>query len=131
MVFINSDKDWLHTSKVPNSAPMAYALKGKSMSTVDLCHLINTCRCELLKRNMPILCEVYDDQWKNVVTFNEAGEPLTLLQMFKKSWDAVSRMSKDRMIQEVMKLSQIMAGDLDIMAYTYHFDVSITTLANV
>ena len=131
MVFINSDKDWLHTSKVPNSAPMAYALKGKSMSTVDLHHLINTCRCELLKRNIPILCEVYDGQWKNVVTFNEAGEPLTLLQMFKKSWDAVSRMSKDRMIQEVMKLSQIMAGDLDIMTYTYHFDVSITTLANV
>ena len=131
MVFINSDKDRLHTSKVPNSAPMAYALKGKSMSTADLCHLINTCRHELLKRNIPILCEVYDGQWKNVVTFNEAGEPLTLLQMFKKSWDAVSRMSKDRMIQEVMKLSQIMAGDLDIMTYTYHFDVGITTLANL
>ena len=74
--------------------------------------------------------EVYDGQWKNV-TFNEAGEPLTLLQMFKKNWDAVSRMSKDRIIQEVMKLSQIMAGDLDIMTYTYHFDVSITTLANI
>ena len=131
MVFINSDKDRLHTSKVPNSAPMAYALKGKSMSTADLHHLINTCRCELLKRNIPILCEVYDGQWKNVVTFNEAGEPLTLLQMFKKSWDAVSRMFKDTMIQEVMKLSQIMAGDLDIMTYTYHFDVGITTLANV
>ena len=40
-------------------------------------------------------------------------------------------MSKDRMIQEVMKLSQIMAGDLNIMTYTYCFDVSITTLANV
>ena len=97
---------------------MAYALKGKSMSTADLWHLINTCRNELLKRNIPILCEVYDGQWKNVVTFNKAREPLTLLQMSKKSWDAVLRMSKDRMIQELMKLSQIMAGDLDVITYT-------------
>ena len=91
IVFMNSDKDQLHTSNVPNSAPMAYALKGKSMSTADLQHLINTCQNELLKRNIPILCEVYNAQRKNL-TFNEARESLTLLQMSKESWDAVSRM---------------------------------------
>ena len=90
MVFMNSDKDRLHTNNVPNSAPMAYALKGKSMSTMDLRHLINTCRNKLLTRKIPILCEVYDGQWKNVVTFNEAGDPLTLSQLLKKSCDAVS-----------------------------------------
>ena len=115
---MNSDKDQLHTSNVPNSAPMAYALKGKSISTADLYHLINACRNKLLRRKIPILCEVYDGQWRNVVIFNEAGDPLILLQIVKKSWDAVSRMSKDRMIQELINILKIMAGDLDVITYT-------------
>ena len=42
-----NDKDRFHSDKIPNLAPMAYIMKGKSLSTEDLCYLVNSCRDEL------------------------------------------------------------------------------------
>ena len=61
--FMLNDKDTFHSDKIPNSAPMAYIMKGKSLSTEDLCYLVNSCRDELQKRKIPLLCEIYYGQW--------------------------------------------------------------------
>ena len=61
--FMLNDKDKFHSDKIPNLAPMAYIMKGKSLCTEDLHYLVNSCRDESQKRKIPLLCEVYDGQW--------------------------------------------------------------------
>ena len=61
--FILNDKDRFHSDKIPNLAPMAYTMKGKSLSTEDLHYLVDSCRDELQKRKIPLPCEIYDGQW--------------------------------------------------------------------
>ena len=42
-----NDKDHMHSDKIPNSAPMAYIMKGKSLPTDDLCFIVDDCCKEL------------------------------------------------------------------------------------
>ena len=58
--FMLNDKDHMHSEKIPNSAPMAYIMKGKSLPTDDLYFIVNDCCKELHKCQIPILCEIYD-----------------------------------------------------------------------
>ena len=124
-------KDWIHKMNVPNCAPMAYCLKGKSLKTDDLSYMTNICCDELKSRNIPILCEVYNRPWQNVVVFNEEGQPLTKLQLMKASWNPIAKMSKDQILQELLSASKLMLGDKDIITCTQRFPAGPTMLCNI
>ena len=61
LVFMISDKDKLQDSLAPNSMPLAYALKGRSLSNSELWYLINKVRNTLHERKIKLLCEIYDE----------------------------------------------------------------------
>ena len=44
--FMLNDKDRMHSDKIPNSAPMAYIMKGSSLPTDDLQFIVDNCQKE-------------------------------------------------------------------------------------
>ena len=80
LVFMISDKDRLQDSSAPNSMPLAYALKGRSLSNCELRYLINNVRNKLHEREIKVLCEIYDGQWQYTVMHNVHGNPLNMLK---------------------------------------------------
>ena len=79
-------------------------MKGKSLPIADLHYLVDTCRDEVKQRNIPLLCKIYDGQWRNFVIFDRSGRPLTGVQMAKLAWDRVSKLDKEHTLQELIKV---------------------------
>ena len=76
-MFMLNNKDRMHVEYIPNCAPMAYVMKGTSLPIDTLQYLVNKCHDEIHTRNISILCEIYDGQWRNIVNQDCEGNPLT------------------------------------------------------
>ena len=62
LVFMLTNKDRKQDKKVPYSYPIAYVMKGHSMSNNDLKFMVRKLRNILYTKNIPVLCEAYDGQ---------------------------------------------------------------------
>ena len=82
----------------PYSYPIAYAMKGTSMSNSDLQYMVKKLRNTLLENKIPVLCEAYDGQWHNHITQSNDGESLTRMHGHA-TWNSISRLSKDKCIE--------------------------------
>ena len=76
---------------------------------------MNTCHDELQRRNISILCEIYDGQWRNIVNQDHDGNPLTRIQLSKKCWDKIAKLSQQCILEQLIQSSQIRTGDKDLM----------------
>ena len=117
LMFIISTKDRLQDPNIPNSLPLAYALKGKNMSNLDLRHLINKVRDTLKERNIPLLVENYNGQWLNCMMLSESGEPLTKIRLANQIWGKFKKLGKRRLIEEITQMSRVYLGDLDLITF--------------
>ena len=106
LVFMLTDKDRKQSKNVPYSYPVAYAMKGNSMTNKHLEFLVDKVRNELKERRIPVLCEAYDGQWHKFVTEDKIGQALTKLHG-RDNWNKVSSMSKDKCINEISMLSVV------------------------
>ena len=114
LVSMLTDKDQKQENNVPYSYPVAYALKGASMTNSHLKYLVDTVRDKLLQRNIPILCEAYDGQWHKFITQYAVGNSLTLLHG-RDNWNKYSSMSKDKCIEQVAALSVVKKSTLQLV----------------
>ena len=92
------DKDRKQANNVPYSYPVAYAVKGSSMSNNHVRYLVEKVREELLARKIPVLCEAYDSQWHKFITEDCEGNSLTLLHA-RDNWNKFTNMSKEKCIE--------------------------------
>ena len=106
LVFILTDKDRKQNKNVPYSFPVAYALKGSSMSNTHLQFLVDKIRNELRSRNIPVLCETYDGQWHKHITETRSGHRLTKFHG-KELWNKVSNLSKDKCLEQIHQMSVV------------------------
>ena len=95
LVFMLTDKDRKYDRNVPNSFPVAYALKGSSMTNSHLKYMVDTLRNELKLRNIPVICETYDGQWHKYIMENSNGTRLTRL-FGRDNWNRISNLTKDK-----------------------------------
>ena len=116
-VFMLNDKDRIHDANVPHCSPVAYGLKGQSMSNEDLRYMVNKVRNELHQRSIPILVEIYDGQWQNLVMHSEDGFPLNLLQLARLTWNRISKMKKEKLLEEMTSTCKIKQGDKDLLQF--------------
>ena len=126
-----NDKDQLHSDKIPNSLPMAYIMKWKSLPTNDLRFLGDECWKDLDNLKIPILCEIYDGQWCNIVHYDKSGQPLNRLQLAKQTWDRIGKPSKDKIIEDLTNSTKLFEGDRDLMPITNLFKMGIKMLYNI
>ena len=101
-----TDKDRKQQKNVPYSYPVAYAMKGNSMSNRILKNLVNEVRSQLAQRNIPVLCEVYDGQWHKYITESSEGCRLTKLYG-RDNWNKYSLYSKDKCREELAHTSVV------------------------
>ena len=100
LVFMLTNKDRKQNKHVPYSYPVAYALKGSSMSNCDLHFMVNKLHNELKKRNIHVLCEAYDGQWHNHIVLGSNGQHLTKMHA-KITWQCISKLSKDKCLEQL------------------------------
>ena len=103
LVFMLTDKDRKQDKNEPYSYPVAYALKGSSMTNAHLEHLVGNVREELNKRDIPLLAECYDGQWHKFVTHSSKGKRLTRFHS-RDNWNKFSALTKDKCLQEIADL---------------------------
>ena len=107
LVFMISTKDRFQHGNIPNAMPLAYALKGNSISTKEVWDLVKIMKDKLAENGIPVLVYCYNGQWKNLVCFNDDGEPLTRLQLNIKTWSKISKMSIDQLFQDFSTIAGV------------------------
>ena len=110
LVFMLTNKDRKQDKKVPYSYPIAYAMKGPSMSNDDLKFMVRKLTNILYTKKIPILCEAYNGQWHNHIMQSEKGHHV--MKLFgRTSWLHISKLSKDKCMEQLGHFSIIKAGD--------------------
>ena len=104
LVFMLTDKDRKYDKNVPYSFPVAYALKGSSMTNAHLKCMVDKLRNELKLRNIPVVCETYDGQWHKHITEHSSGARLTRL-FGRDNWTRISNLTKDKCLEEIISMS--------------------------
>lgn len=124
-------KDRIHQDGIPTSFPAFYALKGTSLNNEQLQSMRDIVRDELKRRRIPILTEVYDGEWSKTVMCGIDGEPLTKLQVAKKTWNPIKGMKKERIIEEMLKTNRIGVADCDMLLVSNNLSEGTHVLTNV
>ena len=99
----------------------------------ELRFLINKLRDTLHEREIKVLCEIYDGQWQYTVMHDEDGNPLNRLRVSSGIWSGISKLSKSRILDELMTVTNLNLGDMDLLRFstfregtnTYH-NVKVT-----
>ena len=114
VVFMAANKDRVQTNSTPYTFPVAYAMKGSSMSNYDLHYMVSQVKKEFEKRQIPILCEVYDGQWHNYITTDSDGNCLTKLA-WRHKWQEVMSFSKQKCIDSMVGGCRLKPGDIELL----------------
>ena len=130
VVFMINCKDRMQLQYFPSSVPLAYAMKGKSLSNQQLQFMINKVRDVLKLHNIKVLAECYDGQWQNTVMMSEDGFPLNRLRLQNTTWNKVSTVSKNHLMEDLLSTNKISTGDKDLLKFT-KFPIGNTVMLNV
>ena len=114
LVFMITEKDRLQQDSIPYAYPVAYTLKGSSMGNVDLRFMVSEVCAECNRRNIPLLCEVYDGQWQQFITSSASGDHLTKLHG-RNTWNRILAYSKEKVLSEMNDASVFKNFDLDLL----------------
>ena len=112
-----TNKDRIQTEVTPYAFPIAYAMKGPSMSNEDLRHMVFIVHQELKKQSIPVLCEVYNGQWHNYITTDTEGRNLTKLG-WRHKWQEIIGYSKNKCIEYMLAGCRIKPGDMELLNIT-------------
>ena len=112
VVFMATNKDRMNIDAVGYSFPVAYTLKGSTMTNADLRFMVDLLWDEFNRREIPILTEVYEGQWHNHITFDANGKSLTKL-CWRHKWQEVSAYSKQKYVDVMVEGCRVKAKDLE------------------
>ena len=107
LMFLLSTSDREKSANGIEQTPIAYAMKGSSLSTNVMRNLIEKVLDECKERNVSILCECCDGQWWKNVFCDIDGNPLTRMQYQKQVWNEVLQIKKNEIINYLIKCSTV------------------------
>ncbi|MEW8542406.1 MAG: YqaJ viral recombinase family protein, partial [Candidatus Thiodiazotropha sp.] len=111
--FMISDLDRLYKEEELHAVPIAYGLKGYSLSTQTLRAMMEYVLFECHKRGLYVPVCSCDGQWHRVAVRDRHDNPLTLLQLQKDIWKYVRSLDKGVIMNEI--------GDLNIVPQVESF----------
>ena len=130
VAFVATDSDRILKPGIPPHIPIAYGLRGHSMSNDIVCNMRNDIRNELKLRNTSVLCEVYDGQFHDLIVRSDSGQPLTRIQHAKDFfWETLDNYDKNTLIMNILPYSTISPSDLDAIK-TAQFRNHVVTKLN-
>ena len=80
--------------------------------------MINKVRNTLHEREIKVLCEIYDRQWQYMVMHDQDGNPLNRLKVSSGTWSRIGKLSKNRIVDELMMITSLKLDDIDIMRFS-------------
>ena len=63
--------------------------------------------------------------------YDNSGQPLNHLQLAKVTWDCIGKLSKDKIIEDLINCSKMFPGDKDLLMLMNTFKNGTTTLSNI
>ena len=113
LAFVATNCDRIIKDGIPPHLPVAYGLKGSSLSMETMRNMVFDVRKSLEDRNISIMCEVYDGQFHSFIVRSKDNYPLTLLQLQKDNFKKVMRNNdKRQLIDVIMKYSEVASTDI-------------------
>ncbi|CAG2249712.1 unnamed protein product [Mytilus edulis] len=117
LVWLLSDTDRNYNPEVPNSIPIAYAMKGYSLTTTTMramhSGILQTCH----EKNVDVLCSCLDGQWIKLATRDINNNPLTLLQLQRDVWDKARKETRDGIISKLSTSSMVRKMNEDVVIH--------------
>ena len=122
--FLAIDCDHIIQPGIIPHIPLAYGLRGPSLSMKTMHAMVNDICTELHERNTSVLCEVYDVQFHDIIVCDQHNNPLTRLQLGRKLFaDCMDTFDKSELVDILLPYSQIAADDLNsIMNSTFQHE---------
>ena len=65
-----------------------------------------------------MLCEIYDGQWQYTVMHNQDGNPLNRLRFSTDTWSRISKLSKSRIVDELMTITSLKLSDINLLRFS-------------
>ena len=112
LAFVATNSDRIIEPGIPPHLPVAYGMRGHSLSMKTMRNMVNDIRNELKKRNTSVLCEVYDGQFHQLIVRSENSEPLTKLQMLHDHFkEIMTTHDKTELLDKILPYSEIIEED--------------------
>ena len=115
LAFILSNIDRQFSPCLPLHMPIAYALKGPSLSIETLRIMLQEVRLKCKETKTRILCECFDGQWAMMIYKSKEGKPLTRIQVMKTLWNTIKKKSKKELFDLLDSKSITTKAHLDII----------------
>ena len=110
LVFVIADLDRLQISDIPQAVPIAYALKGYSMSVELMRRMLYDVLEACANRGLYTPIVSFDGQWSTLAMRSTTGKPLTILQhvqMQKDVWRESKATNKSAILKHIFKLNVV------------------------
>ena len=106
-----NDFDRLYNAEVNVAHPVAYAMKGPSMNGSTFRNMMELVISESEKRGMSFLATSSDGQWHKYGVRDHNNRPLTMLQIQKGHWKAITSMDKKTILCKVKGICKVTTLD--------------------
>ena len=107
-----TDSERIVKPGIPPCIPIAYGLRGPSLSNKLFRNMRNDIRNELYNRNTSVLCEVYDGQFHDIIVHTDDGQPLTCLQHAKQHFkNVMENNDKSDLLELLIPYSDVIDDD--------------------
>ena len=103
----------MHNPSKMNQLPIAYALKGFSMTTETLRKMIDMVLNECKRNNIKVVCICTDGQWAKNCIWSADNSPLTQIQYQKDIMNLYCKHNKQMLISTLEDFSSVQKTSLD------------------
>ncbi|CAC5388828.1 unnamed protein product [Mytilus coruscus] len=98
LVWLLSDSDRQWHPEMPNSVPIAYVMKGYSLSTNIMRSMHDNILEVCSSYGINVICSCFDGQWVKLGTRNGENKPMTLLQLQEHVWEKAKKTSREHIL---------------------------------
>ena len=117
LAFVATNSRRIIQPGIPPHIPVAYGMRGHSLSMDTMRKMVNDIRNEMQKRNTSVLCEVYDGQFHKLNVRSEKGEPLTRIQLMLDHFnDVMHNNDRQDLLSKIMPYSEVDKDDVEVIS---------------
>ena len=122
LLFVASDSNREFCKDVPNSIPIAYGLKGKSIRVETAKKMIDVVQNKLNENNINVLAESLDGQWAQIVFRDSSNNPLAVYEFDKDCWIKFAKLGKHNILKYLETFSHIHFKNIEGLSKPERFD---------
>lgn len=101
LVFMVNDVDRMYKDEISNATPIAYAMKGPSMTTEIFRKMMGEVMSHCKNKGLNVVATAADGQWHKYGVRDSSDAPLTLFQLQRDFWKATMIMSKSDLLKKI------------------------------